>query len=143
MPYAVYADLVNRYGATEALAVADTEGVGAPNMTAVNLAAQNSTDEINSAVQVKYDLTAVVAQNPDIFLEWCVVLMHGRLAFRPGQAQTDAVKDEVAEVRRQLGLVAKGERKLAVVPDLPTKGKGVVLSTGRRRLSRRTLGGIL
>ena len=144
MPYAVQADLEQRFGIDAVLTASDRNGKGEINVPIVTLALSDATAEIDTYLAAKYDLPLTTV--PSILARICSDVAMYRMSADIG-ALTEEKRTRFEDALAWLKDVAKGTASLglanddAVVLDIPQTS--VAMDAGARLFTRSKLGGLL
>lgn len=135
--YATQQNIIDRYGLSALLLVADPNNTGTPDATIVGQALSDASEEIDGAVSAKYTLP-LPSPPPELLVRYCVDIALYRLSTSPGASLTDERRKRYEDVRADLKAIAKGETRLTSIPTPDSSNGAVTLIGGRRRFTRRS-----
>lgn len=136
MTYATPADLINRFGEKEAIALTDRAFTGLVDEAVLAEALDQAGAEIDGYLGGRYVLP--LSPVPRILTGYCCDIARYRLCGTGGVVTTDEIRDRYKDAIRFLELAAAGKVSLGGMPGGETAptGNGVVFAPGSKVFGR-------
>lgn len=138
MPYATQTDMIDRFGETEVLALADRDQDGVIDASVVATAIERAGDEIDGYLLGRYGLP--LASVPRLLTSICCDIARYRLCGAEVQ-ETEPIRARYKDAVRMLENVRDGKLSLGLDPAQQPVGTGntVGIVNGQRTFSRESL----
>lgn len=138
MSYATQADLVERFGEREVIALSDPDGLGQIDASRIATAIGHAGDEIDSYLGGRYGLP--LAAVPRLLVGICCDIVRYRMS-GSDVTETAKVRDRFLDATNRLEKIRDGKLTLGLDPALSPVGTGntVLIQDGRRRFTADTL----
>jgi phage gp36-like protein len=138
--YATQQDIVDRYSEAFLASLADRDGDGLVDTTAVTKALADASAEIDTYVGAAYELP--LASTPAVLVQICVDIAVYKLGYAPGAGADDAKSERYKAALAILRDIAKGTASLGLASETASVGGAVSISGPERIFTRETMKGL-